>query len=335
MHRRVRSALVSFIVIFQVPLALAESLETHSNQVASGAIAVATDDPDRSDWDDVLAYELDDDFSDFYPVDIDQVQMAHDSSHLYIRIQALEWDVEESWRVGMYFDTDQDFTTGYTGNFLAVGADHFLEDALAFEFNAATQADWGWAQTGETVRNQSSDMLDVEIAVSRLDIGNPAAFDFILFANNFCCDFQMPDDIYPNEPGGVFTYEFGGTVTEPVAGDCNGDGSIDALDLACVTSVSDRDIVLETLGALPGDLDGNGSVEFADFLVLSANFGTELTSYTDGNIDLTDGIAFADFLVLSSNFGQTAGATAVPEPSGTWWLLSVGMAWIVTRRSRK
>lgn len=334
MQNYVRPILVLLTAFSPASLLLGESLETHSNEVADGTIFVAADDPDRSDWDHVLGFEPDDDFSDFYPVDIDQVQMAHDSTHLYIRIQALEWDVEEIWRIGTYIDTDQDITTGYTGDFLPVGADHFLEDALAFEFSAETQTDWEWTQTGETVRHQTADMLDVEIAVSRLDIGNPTEFDFILFANNFCCDFQMPDDIYPSEPGGVFTYEFGEAVVEPVAGDCNGDGSIDAADLACVSSVSDRDVILEGLGTLPGDLDGNGSVEFSDFLVLSANFASDLTSYADGNIDLTDGIAFADFLILSANFGQSFGAVPVPEPASWQFVFVSGLAFLPARRNR-
>ena len=322
------------VILFSFSLASilhGESLETQSNPVDDGAITVAAEDPDRSDWDDIPGFEPDDDFSDFYPVDIDRVQMAHDSTHLYVRMEALEWDVDEIWRVGTYIDTDHDIATGYTGNFLPLGADHFLEDALAFKFAAATQEEWAWEQTGETVRDQTN-MLDVELAISRLDIGNPPSFDFILFANNFCCDFQMPDDIYPSEPGSVFTYELGEVVVEPVVGDCNGDGSLDADDLTCVSDIAERDAVLESLGSLPGDLDGNGSVEFADFLVLSGNFGSDLTAYTEGNIDLMDGIAFADFLILSSNFGQTAGVAAVPEPTASLPLLFAAcLAMLATR----
>lgn len=311
----IRSIVVmTILAISPTTSLLAESLDTQSNPVDSGAITVASEDPDRSDWDDIPAYEHDDDFEEFYPIDIDRVQVAHDATHLYFHIEALEWDTEETWRIGAYLDTDQDLTTGYTGNFLPLGADYFVEGDLAFAFNAATQADWGWTENGTAVRDQTN-MLDVEVAISRLDIGNPTDIDFILYANNFCCDFQMPDDIYPNEVGGVFTYELGEAVVAPAAGDCNGDGVIDASDLACVGTVEDRDIVLAELETLAGDLDGDGTVAFPDFLILSANFGSDLTSYTAGNIDLAGGIAFPDFLVLSANFGQTAGASPVPEPA--------------------
>lgn len=67
-----------------------------------------------------------------------------------------------------------------------------------------------------------------------------------------------------------------------------------------------------------GDIDGDGSVGFSDFLVLSANFGqTGLTgeSHLLGDIDCNGDVAFADFLALSSEFGNEVGAAAVPEPS--------------------
>ena len=58
--------------------------------------------------------------------------------------------------------------------------------------------------------------------------------------------------------------------------------------------------------ALQGDIDGDGSVGFSDFLVLSANFGQTVDVGTGGDIDGDGNVAFSDFLVLSANFGQTA-----------------------------
>ncbi len=116
------------------------------------------------------------------------------------------------------------------------------------------------------------------------------------------------------------------TLSEPSTVDCNGDGVVDVADLGCVSTIEERDIVLGVLNALPGDLDGNGDVAFADFLVLSANFGQDLDAYTAGNIDLANGVGFPDFLVLSANFGQSR-AAPVPEPSGLVLLL-VGVSLI-------
>lgn len=93
------------------------------------------------------------------------------------------------------------------------------------------------------------------------------------------------------------------------------------------------------LNSLGGDFDGNGKVEFADFLVLSNSFGQDVSRYEDGDIDCNGRVEFADFLVLSSNFGSSLGAEAsaasVPEPSCT---LLVGMGLVgltFTRRRRK
>ena len=85
-----------------------------------------------------------------------------------------------------------------------------------------------------------------------------------------------------------------------------------------------------------GDLDGDGSVLFADFLLLSANFGQEVDSHADGDIDCNGTVDFADFLLLSANFGQSvAGAQAVPEPScGLLFGIGFIMLTLSTRRRR-
>ena len=82
-----------------------------------------------------------------------------------------------------------------------------------------------------------------------------------------------------------------------------------------------------------GDLDGNGKVEFADFLVLSANFGSEVEGHAAGDIDCNGTVEFADFLVMSANFGSDVAASPVPEPSGAMLVLTLcGFALHLRRR---
>jgi len=74
-----------------------------------------------------------------------------------------------------------------------------------------------------------------------------------------------------------------------------------------------------------GDIDGNGKVDFADFLVLSNNFGMDVEGHKFGDIDCNGSVEFADFLTLSNNFGSTVQAAAtVPEPSGRM-VLALGL----------
>ncbi len=103
-------------------------------------------------------------------------------------------------------------------------------------------------------------------------------------------------------------------------GDCNADEQLNAEDLACVWTMAERDAVLDILNSLPGDLDGNGEIEFSDFLTLSGNFGMSPAVYIDGDFDLDSEVGFTDYLILAGNFGlgfdfNTDTAVAVPEPS--------------------
>ncbi len=88
-------------------------------------------------------------------------------------------------------------------------------------------------------------------------------------------------------------------------------------------------------GGIAGDFDGDGSVQFADFLILSANFGQAVSEYEAGDVDCSGDVQFADFLVLSANFGQSAGAEAasVPEPSSLG-LMVFGLLGLMVRRRR-
>ena len=47
----------------------------------------------------------------------------------------------------------------------------------------------------------------------------------------------------------------------------------------------------------------DGKVDFADFLIISANFGRTDASLAEGDIDGDGKVGFSDFLLLSNNFG--------------------------------
>ena len=99
-------------------------------------------------------------------------------------------------------------------------------------------------------------------------------------------------------------------------------------------------LVCSPINTLQGDLDGDGTVGFADFLVLSANFGNDVETYSDGDVTCDGAVGFDDFLALSANFGQSLAAGAevqtaalVPEPSmATLGFIAFASLAVISRR---
>ncbi len=99
------------------------------------------------------------------------------------------------------------------------------------------------------------------------------------------------------------------------------------------TNAEDRDFFIsDVLGSLPGDTDLSGTVEFADFLFLSDNFGNA-GGWGQGDFDGDGTVAFADFLALSGNFGSSA-VVAVPEPNAALLMTIACVGFAITRRHR-
>ena len=67
----------------------------------------------------------------------------------------------------------------------------------------------------------------------------------------------------------------------------------------------------ESTFEVEGDTNGDGFVDFTDFLVLSTNYLTETESGPEaGDLNLDGLVDFADFLLLSTNFGRHLEATS-------------------------
>lgn len=98
---------------------------------------------------------------------------------------------------------------------------------------------------------------------------------------------------------------------DPDLSGSGGQGNSDEGDVLSIDLVLARGTVVAGEPGLPADINGNGEVDFADFLILSENFGSEVEPGTLGDIDGNGVVEFADFLGLSDAFGDTAAADAV------------------------
>ncbi len=128
----------------------------------------------------------------------------------------------------------------------------------------------------------------------------------------------LPDFTIPEGGDAAGLIEAPGLFVQPEA-DCNGDGVVDIFDANC-TPDEQLDDFLASLDppSLRGDADGDGEVQFSDFVILSENFGSP-GEYTDADFDKDGEVQFGDFVILAESFGQsgTGGiAAAVPEPAG-------------------
>jgi len=150
----------------------------------------------------------------------------------------------------------------------------------------------------------------------------------------YAVDGPKPGDVWGFETT-VITNETGTNFlpswSEPLGGDATRGGSF-----APWGTVGHGQLIFagdEAPPGLIGDIDGDGSVGFPDFLILSNSFGTMVEAGTSGDLDGDGSVAFPDFLLLSDNFGTEAAASSVPEPSAFCLMLLAVLPLLRRRRS--
>ena len=87
---------------------------------------------------------------------------------------------------------------------------------------------------------------------------------------------------------------------------------------------------------LEADFNRSGTVDVADFLILSRQFGESVDPPgTPPDISGNGVVDVVDFLTLSRQFGQSSGAVSVvPEPSAAG-ILGMGLLFLVHGRRRR
>jgi len=91
-----------------------------------------------------------------------------------------------------------------------------------------------------------------------------------------------------------------------------------------------------TLTTIPGDADGDGTVNTLDFNVLAGQFGQNLSGFQNGDFDGDAVVGSIDFNLLIANFGrsQSSLGVVVPEPTSFGMLLAGAGALGMLRRRR-
>jgi len=90
---------------------------------------------------------------------------------------------------------------------------------------------------------------------------------------------------------------------------------------------------LTVLSSLPGDADGNGVVNAADYIILKRNMGQPATAGpADGDFNKSGTVDYDDLQLLIGNYDAVSGGSpAIPEP-GSAILLMFGAAALLRRR---
>lgn len=108
-------------------------------------------------------------------------------------------------------------------------------------------------------------------------------------------------------PGARVVYAVSGTVAENATGDAI-ENSLSASvgPLRTDSNPQNNSSIQRTAlaNASRGDINLDGIVDFADFLILSANFGKQNRLPSQGDVDGNGAVDLADFLVLAANFGR-------------------------------
>ena len=125
---------------------------------------------------------------------------------------------------------------------------------------------------------------------------------------------EQPNEVWINDGSGVFTL-----------GQGLGDAASMRVALADIDNDGDVDVFIGNIGQdneiwlnrVAGDVDGDGEVQFSDFVILANNFGNTDATREDGDLNGDRVVDFDDFVILAVNFGQSRPFPAAPTLPAT------------------
>jgi hypothetical protein len=121
-------------------------------------------------------------------------------------------------------------------------------------------------------------------------------------------------------------------------GQINGDFSTLNLPVGLTWDVANGTLSFGSGGiGLPGDFNGNGTVDAADYVVWRDNLGAGDESALGGNGDGIGGVGQSDYLLWKNSFGNTSGSgnsAAIPEPAALSLVMLTAFGVLVGCRRR-
>jgi hypothetical protein len=275
----------------------AASVQTLNNPVPNGYIKI---DGNINDWLSIPRYNPDPvgdgSSGGARPLDIDILQggIAHDENFFYVLYRNAGDNMVDQFSNWVFFDLDQNQATGYkaTPELASIG----------MEFNTGGLVGWNNFDAGGPFLGGAAGLT-----VAAGDSDGSGGTDFIEWAISRTA--VQPNGGTFNPTGTSLNVVFGAEDTVLDTSPNNGAADWFTYDASGVYDPG-----------VPGDADGNGTINIADYQLIQANSFTVVNLGTLGDVDDSGFVDFADFQQWKTNFpGGVAAAeaaiAALPEPS--------------------
>ena len=284
------------------------SISVLASGVVSNLATAITLDGSLTDWSAFLPFadDPDDVVAPGSPLDWIQAWMAHDGGYYYLAYRN-DGPVNVSWGQTIYFDIDNNTSTGYQQG-LPIGADRVLQGRFLYSYTG-TGSQWSWDYITEVVGTSADG--DFEYRFPRTALGDSELIQLVFVGSNEPFG-GVEEDLYPDslyDASGTnrfFTY----TATAPT----NSAPIASNLELATieeqtvefnlVASDSDGDTLSYTILSLPENGSLTGNAPSLSYQAIAGFTGTDTFTFQVDDGELSSPVATVTINVNSETDSQ-------------------------------